>query len=115
MPVAHLRLRAQLRQRAVDLLARNRAMLDINQPMGIAPKKPDHTILRVDRDAVAISVLLRRRDDRSQGDVLETANSLERVTHLPPFDYQLMFIADVLIRAAPASAKIRTVRRDAIR
>src|SRR5579884_746423 len=115
MAVANLRLRPQFRQRAVDFLARNGATLDINQAMGIAPEKANHAILCMNRDAIAISVLLWRRDDRPHGDVLEVADSLKRVAHLPPFDCQLMFVADVLIRAAPAPAKIRALRRDTIR
>jgi hypothetical protein len=44
MPVAHMFFFAQLRQRAIDLLARDRAALNINQTMRIAPKKTDHAV-----------------------------------------------------------------------
>src|SRR5437773_10810684 len=67
------------------------------------------------RDAVAISVLLRRRDNWPHGNVLQFADSLECVTQLSPFNRQLMLIINVLIRAAAASAEIRALWRDAIR
>src|SRR6266567_3118503 len=67
------------------------------------------------RDAVAISVLLRRRDNWPHGNVLQFADSLERVTQLSPFNRPLMLIINVLIRAAAASAEIRALWRDAIR
>ena len=106
---------AQLRQGAIDLLARDRATLDINQTMRIAPKKTDHAVLRVHGDAVAIRVLPRRRDNRPHGNILQFADSLERVAQLSPFNRKLMLVIDVLIRAAAASAEIWALWRDAIR
>ena len=106
---------AQLRQGAIDLLARDRAALDINQTMRIAPKKTDHAVLRVHGDAVAICVLPRRRDNRPHGNIFQFADSLERVAHLSPFNRELMFVIDVLIRAAAASTEIWALWRDAIR
>ena len=115
MPVPHMFLFAQLRQGAIDLLARDRATLDINQTMRIAPKKTDHAVLRVHGDAVAICVLPRRRDYRTHGNILQFADSLERVAQLSPFNRELMFVIDMLIRAAAASTEIRALWRDAIR
>src|SRR5438067_5923467 len=115
MPVAHMFLFAQLRQGAIDLLARDRAALDINQTMRIAPKKTDHAVLRVHGDAVAICVLPQRRNYRTHGNILQFADSLERVAQLSPFNRELVFVIDVLIRAATASAEIRALWRDAIR
>ena len=66
-------------------------------------------------DAVAISVRFRRRDDRSQRNILKLADSLKNVAHLPPFNRQLMFVADVLVCASAASTKIRALRCDAMR
>src|SRR6266853_2075241 len=65
--------------------------------------------------AVAISILLRRRNDWSHRNVLEFADPLNRVTNLPPFDRKLMFVADVLVSASAASAEIRALRFDTIR
>src|SRR5438552_835040 len=83
--------------------------------MRIAPKKTDHAVLRVHGDAVAIRVLPRRRNYRTHGNILQFADSLERVPHLSPFNRKLMLVIDMLIRAATASAKIRALWRDAIR
>src|SRR6266404_9127797 len=83
--------------------------------MRVAPEKTDLPILRVNGDAIAICVLLRRRDDRPHWNILEFANPLESVPHLSPFDCKLMFVADVLVSASSASAEIRTLRRYAMR
>jgi hypothetical protein len=47
--------------------------------------------------------------------ILQFADSLERVAHLSPFNRKLMLVIDMLIRAATASAEIRALWRDAIR
>src|SRR5512132_1736136 len=83
--------------------------------MRIAPKKTDHAVLRVHGDAVAVRVLPRRRDYRTHGNILQFADSLKRVAHLSQFNRKLMLVTDMLIRAATASAEIRTLWRDAIR
>jgi len=90
-------------------------MLDINQLVRIAPEKADHAFLRMHSYAVAISILLRRRNDWSHRNILELADSLERIAHLSPFDRKLMFVADVLVSASAASAEIRALRFDTIR
>src|SRR5437588_11776853 len=90
-------------------------MLDINQLVRIAPEKADHAFLRMHSYAVAISILLRRRNDWSHRNVLEFADPLKSVTNLPPFDRKLMFVAHVLVSASAASAKIRALRSDTIR
>src|SRR5881409_3142685 len=84
-------------------------MLDIDQAMRIAPEKADHAFLRMHSYAVAISILLRRRNDWSHRNVLEFADPLKSVTNLPPFDRKLMFVAHVLVSASAASAKIGTM------
>src|SRR5262249_16356639 len=111
MAVAHILLFAQLCQGAIDLVTRNRAMLDIDQTMRVAPEKTDHAFQRVHRDAVAICILCRRWDNRPHGNVLQLADSLERVAHLSPFNRKLMFVIDVLVCAAAASAEIRALWR----
>src|SRR5262245_46145139 len=105
MPIPRMFLFAQLCQGAIDLVTRNRATLDINQTMRITPEKTDNAVQCVDGDAVAICVRPRRRDNRTHGNVLQFADSLEGVPHLSPFNRQLMFVIDVLIRAAAASAE----------
>src|SRR6266516_3754959 len=115
MPIAYVCLCTQFRQGTIDFLARNRALLDVEQFMRIAPEKTDHAILRVHGDAIAICVLLGRRDDWPHWNILKFADSLERITHLSPFDCKLMFVADVLVSASSASAEIRTLRRYAMR
>jgi len=53
--------------------------------------------------------MLRRRDDRPHRNILELADSLESIAYLSPFNRELMFVIDVLIRAAAAPAEIRTL------
>src|SRR6266567_4118187 len=77
--------------------------------MRIAPEKADHAVLRVHCDAIAVCVLLGRRDDRSHRNVLEFADSLERVTNLSPFNRKLMFVVNVLISASATAAEIGTL------
>src|SRR5437899_4368351 len=83
--------------------------------MRVAPEKTDHAILRVHSDAIAISILLRRRNDGSHRNALEFADSLESVTNLSPFNRKLMFVANVLISASPTPAEIGTLRFHTIR
>src|SRR5262245_42531110 len=115
MSVTQMFLFAQLCQGAIDLVARDRAALDVNQTMRITPEKTDHTVHRVHSDSVAICVRSWGRDNRTHGNILEFADSLKRVAYLSPFDCQLMLVIDVLIRAAAASTEIWTVWCDAIR
>src|SRR5436305_11484589 len=114
MPVPHMSLFAQRRQSVIDFVPGDRATLDINQTMRIAPEKSDHTVLRVHGDAIAIRVLPRRRDDRTHRNVFHFADSLERVAHLSPLYRELMLVIDVLISAAAASAEIWALWRHAI-
>ena len=73
--------------------------------MGIAPEKPDHPLLDVDGDAIAIVIGKRRGDDRPHGNIRELADPLKNISHLPPFDGELMFVSDMLVAAAAASAQ----------
>src|SRR5438876_3600693 len=115
MAISHVGLRAYFRERAIDFIARNRAMLDVEQSMGIAAEKTDRSILCVHGDAIAICVLPGRRDDRPHWNILEFADPLERIAHLSPFNRQLMFVRDVLVSAAAAPAEIGTLRLYAMR
>src|ERR1043166_4798718 len=115
MSVPHILSFAQRRQRAIDLFARDRATLDIKQLTRIATEKTNHAVLGVHGDAVAIRILVRRGNNRSYWKILELADSLERLAHLSPLDGKLMFVSDVLVRAATASAEIRALWRYAIR
>src|SRR5437899_3152098 len=83
--------------------------------MRVAPEKTDHAILRVHSDAIAISIVVRRRNDGSHRNALEFADSLEGVTNLSPFNRKLMFVANVLVSASPAAAEIGTLRFHTIR
>jgi len=78
--------------------------------MGIAPGKTDHAVLRMHSDAIAIAILLGRRNDWLQRNVFKFADALQNVADLTPFDGELMFVSDVLIGAAPAAAEIWTRR-----
>ena len=82
--------------------------------MVIAPEKADHSILRVDGDAIAISVLFGRGNDWSHRNVFELPDSLKNIAHLSPFDCQLVFVSDVLISATTTAAKVRALRRNPI-
>src|SRR6266699_4323336 len=82
--------------------------------MRVAPEKTDHAILRVHSDSIAISILFLRRNDRSHWNVLEFADSLQSVTHLSPFNRELMFVANVLVSASSAAAEVGTLRFNTI-
>src|SRR5438105_13009545 len=90
-------------------------MLDINQLVRIASKKTDHALLGVHGYASARRLLLGGRNDRSHRNILEFADSLQRITNLPPFDRKLMFVVDVLVSASAAAAKVRALRLNPIR
>ena len=113
MPIAHM-FAAQLRQREIDFVTRNRAALDVDQAVRVAPEESDHAVLCVNGDAIAIAVLFGRRDNRSHRNLFEFADSLENIARLAPFDRKLMLVADVLISASAAAAKVRTWRPDPI-
>src|SRR5439155_24556698 len=83
-------------------------MLDVQQAMRIAPEKTNHAVLRVHSDAIAVCVLLGRRDDRSHRNVVDFADSLESFANLSPFDRKLMFVPNVLVSASSAAAEIGT-------
>src|SRR6266480_2219261 len=83
--------------------------------MRVAPEETDHAILRVHSDAIAICVLVGRRDDRTHRNILEFADSLESVTNLSPLNGKLMFVANVLVSAASAAAEVGTLRFHTIR
>ncbi|PYL81472.1 MAG: hypothetical protein DMF21_05310 [Verrucomicrobia bacterium] len=83
--------------------------------MRIATEKTDHAILRVDSDAIAISILLERRDDWPHRNVSEFADALQSIAHLAPLNRKLMFVVDVLIRASAATAKVWALRCNAMR
>src|SRR5213080_5602346 len=83
--------------------------------MRIPTEKTDHAVLRVHSDAIAICVLVGRRDHRAHRNILEFADSLESVTNLSPLNGKLMFVANVLVSASPTPAEIRTLRFHTIR
>src|SRR5262245_50100401 len=111
MPIPQMFLFAQFRQGAIHFIDGDRTMRDINQLMRIAPKKTDHAVLCMHGQAISICILLHRRDNRTQRNVLEFPDSLDRIAYLSPFDGKLMLVIDMLIRAAAASAEIWTLWR----
>src|SRR5205814_10607800 len=115
MSVAHSWLSPQLGQRAINFVARDRAALDVDQTVGIAPEKTDRSVLRVHGDTIAISILFGGRDDRPHGQILELADALQHVADLAPFDRELVLAIDVLISAAAATPEVWTLRRDGMR
>ena len=115
MSVAHSWLSPQLGQRAINFVARDRAALDVDQTVGIAPEKTDHSVLRMHGDTIAISILFGGRDDRPHGQILELADALQNVADLAPFDRELVLAIDVLISAAATTPEVWTLRRDAMR
>src|SRR4029450_12381586 len=64
----------------------------------------------MDRDAIAIFVLLRRRDDAAQRNIFKLPDSVEDVAYLVPFNRELMFVVDVLECTSAAMAKRRAPR-----
>ena len=61
----------------VHLRQGDRAALDIDQSMGVMAEKSDDAVLDVDRDSVAIFVIVRRRDDRAQWRFTEFSDALQ--------------------------------------
>src|SRR5947209_4366975 len=114
MSIAHLRLSPQFRECVIHLVARNWATLDVDQTMGVAPEKTDHAILGVNGDATSIAVLFGRWNDWSHRNIAESANTLQNVADLAPFDRELMFVVDVLISTTAATAKVWAFRRNAM-
>ena len=93
----------------------DRAAFDVDQPMRVVPEKTDDAVLDVDRDAVAIFVLLRRRNDWTQGRLAKFSDAPQRLLDLTRFPVQLMLVAHVLIAASAAAPEIGTARRCALR
>src|SRR5215470_8204116 len=83
--------------------------------MGITPEKTNHSILSVHGDAIAISILVGRRDDRPHWNIFELADALQNVAYLSPLNDELVLVIDMLIRAAAAAPEIRTLRLYAVR
>ena len=69
----------------------------------------------MNRDAIAIFILLWRRNDGAQRNIFKLADSLEDAPHLTPFNCELMSVVDVLVCASAAVAKIRALRYHAMR
>src|SRR6266550_7381466 len=66
-------------------------------------------------DAVAIMVSEGRGDNRPHWYIRESADSLQDISNLPPFDCELMFIVDMLISAASAPTEVGAFRSHSMR
>src|SRR6476646_985803 len=64
------------------------------------------------RDAIAIFVFDRRRNEWAYRRLLQPSDSPQGLFHLPPFQGQLMFVIDVLINAAAATSEVWATRLD---
>ena len=82
--------------------------------MGIVAEKSDDAVLDMDGDAVAIFVILGRRNDRTQRRFAEFADALQGLPDLARFPMELMLVTHVLVTAAAAPREIRAWRRDAL-
>ena len=105
----------QISELAIHLVHGDRATFNVNQPMRVASKVSDHSILGVNSDAVSISILRRRGDDRTERDVFNFADALQHVADLARFDFELMRIIDMLIGASAATAEVRARRLHPLR
>ena len=68
-------LRAQAGERAIDLLARDGAALDVDQTMGVTSKKTDDAVFDVNGDAIAVVIIVGRGDDWTQRQVADFPDS----------------------------------------
>jgi len=73
---------AQRSQLVVHFRQGDRATLDIYQSMGVVAKESDDSFFDMDCDAVAIMVILRRRNDRTQRRFTEFTDALQSLPDL---------------------------------
>ena len=106
---------SQFHQFAVHFIHRDRASLDIDQPMRVAAKISDDAVLSMNGDAIAISVFKRRGDHWPHRNIFEFSDSLKNVAHLARFYLELMRVIDVLVGATAAMTEVRTRRLDSMR
>src|SRR5262249_42889874 len=100
---------------SIHLIHCNRATLDLNQMVGIAPEESNDSIFDVNSDPVPISVLVGRRSNRTYGRILDLTDPTQSIVDLLPFNLELMLICHVFIGAAATSAKIWAGWRHAMR
>lgn len=106
---------SQFRQFAVHFIHRDRASLDVDQPMRVAAKISDDAVLSMNGDSVAISVFKGRGDHRPHRNIFEFSDSLKNVADLARFYLDLMRVIEVLIGATAAAAEIWARRLDPMR
>src|SRR5438067_9103367 len=106
---------AKVSQFAIDFIHRDRASLDIDQTMGVATIIADDTVLRMNSDAVTISVGKKRGDDCAQRNIFEFSNSLKNIADLAGFNLELMRVINVLISATATATEVGTRRLDPMR
>src|SRR5437588_735075 len=76
------------------------------------PKRPRNRFEQIHRDAIAIFVFDRRRNEWAHRQLVQPSNSPQGLFHLPPFQGQLMFVIDVLVNAAATTSEVRATRLD---
>src|ERR1700740_315577 len=76
--------------------------------MRIAAEISDRSIVSVNCDSIAISVLERRGDDRTHWNLLESSDASEGIVNLTRFDFELVRVGNVLISPAAAPTEIWT-------
>ena len=90
-------------------------MLDIDELMPVVPEEADGGAFRMDADAVAVGVLGRGCDGRTHRDLGEMGQPPEGLLNLRGFYGKLALVADVLVGAAAAGAKVGTGGLHAVR
>ena len=114
MAVRHI-VRAQLRELAIHFIHRDRAALDIDQTMRIAPEISDEAVLGVNSNAVAIGIFPGRGDDRAHWNVLEFSDAAQNIVNLVRFSLELVRVSDVLICATTTTSEVRAGRINSMR
>src|ERR1044071_1643858 len=83
--------------------------------MGAMAKKADRPVVDVHRNPVAILVVPRRRNNRTQRRLGNFADSFQSLCDLTRLPMQLVFIGNVLLAASAAAPKVWTQRLGPIR
>jgi hypothetical protein len=107
--IAHGRA-AQIAERVVHRVARDRAVRDRDQLVRAVREKSRSAVHHMHADAVAVRVWLGRRDDRAHRDFGKFSDAPQRLLDLPLFQLELLRIGDVLVRAAAAAGEVFAFR-----
>src|SRR5207237_198841 len=91
---------AQIRERAIHFGHRDRAMFDVDQAMRFAAEEPNHAILGMNGDAIAITIRRRRGNDWPHRHIVEFSDATQDIVNLTELKRQLMLVIDVLVTAS---------------